>query len=158
MENLNAEQVKKALECHADELNSCGVCPYREGEGCSLQMSSDALSLIKELTEENEKLKAPKYFLHENGSIEKLTNEVVIARMGGRNYGKIHELARAFEMAVRADTVRKMQERLRFEIINKPIEFHSIHCTVDFLTGSAHRHLEILEIVDQIAKEMLDEG
>lgn len=56
----------------------------------------------------------------------------------------------------RADTVKKMKERLRFEIINKPSEFRADQGTVDFLNGSAHKQLEVLEIVDQIAKEILE--
>ena len=57
MENLNAEQVKKALECCTN--GSCGTeCPYYEYEPCQTVLDEDALSLIKELTEENERLHA----------------------------------------------------------------------------------------------------
>ena len=66
MENLNAETVKKALECCNSEGHICGKCPYesvRIGISCRDKLIRDALALItsqeqriKELTEENERL------------------------------------------------------------------------------------------------------
>lgn len=52
MENLNAEQVKRALEC-CNKIGGCKVCPYScngkptdNGE-CGKKMSLDALALIE---------------------------------------------------------------------------------------------------------------
>ena len=63
MENLNAEQIIKALEwcssggncinCHENDKN-----PRLSKEGCMALQMRYALSLIKELTEENERLRA----------------------------------------------------------------------------------------------------
>ena len=67
---LNAEQIKKALECYT--TFNCDKCPIEdenrdcENFGCIKQ----AIALIKGLTEENEKLKAQKYYLHSDGRIE----------------------------------------------------------------------------------------
>lgn len=70
MENLNAEQVKKALECCAD-CGNCKECPYdgmpytSSKDRCTYNLTRDALALInsqeqriKELTEENANLHA----------------------------------------------------------------------------------------------------
>lgn len=62
MENLNAEQVKKALgDCLAGD---CEPCAYRKIFDCRDSMCFDALALINsqeqrigELTEENERLR-----------------------------------------------------------------------------------------------------
>ena len=61
---LNREQIIKALECCKSPLSSdCENCSYtgkrlEDGvyEGCVNCLVGDALSLIKELTEENERL------------------------------------------------------------------------------------------------------
>lgn len=60
-----------------------------------------------------------------------------------------------------ADTVREMQERLRFKIVNTPSDFNSnqsLQRTVDFLNGSSYRQHKILDILDQIAEEMIEKG
>ena len=63
MENLNAEQVKRALECCKGDAIPCADCIYADFGQCQTYMATDALSLIKsqeqrikELTEENERL------------------------------------------------------------------------------------------------------
>ena len=69
MENLNAEQVKKALQGHIGVVDMrCEKCPYNQDNGseiCIDLLMTDALALInsqeqriKELTEENERLRA----------------------------------------------------------------------------------------------------
>lgn len=55
----------------------------------------DALSLIKQLTEENERLRSAKYMLHSDGRIEPIPTIE----------------------SVRADTIREMQKRLEDEDI-----------------------------------------
>ena len=58
MMELNREQIIKALECCTSETG-CTECPHFPSlMGCSRQNMRDALSLIKELTEENERLRA----------------------------------------------------------------------------------------------------
>ena len=67
---LNAEQIKKALECcESHEGDNCPDCPYHYtvngyNHHCREDMVTDALALInsqeqriKELTEENERLR-----------------------------------------------------------------------------------------------------
>ena len=103
MENLNAEQIIKALECCLVE-NDCTGCPlhHQYKIDCLKYAGEKALSLIKELTEENERL--------------------------------------------RADTVRKMLERIKEDAIS-----------VSLLSNPPKFMLEIREdALDQIAKEMLE--
>ena len=57
MENLNAEMIKKALECCTSESSKCADCPRYSFVPCTKSLLTDALSLIKELTEENERLR-----------------------------------------------------------------------------------------------------
>lgn len=86
MENLNAEQVKRGLECCANNDECVGeACPYYT-TGCEKNMPKDALSLIKELTEENERL-----------------NDTL----------KLYRKYNTAIKAERADTVRKMYEKNR---------------------------------------------
>lgn len=73
MQNLNAEQIKKALEW-CSELRLCVDCPMRaegyfshSGNACRQALMKNALALIKsqeqrikELTDENESLRADK--------------------------------------------------------------------------------------------------
>ena len=83
---LNREQIIKSLECC--ELGDCYPCIYRMTESgvCQDMLCKEALELIKELTEENESLS------------QSLANSKSI-------------LANS-----KADTVRKMQERLREDL------------------------------------------
>jgi formylmethanofuran:tetrahydromethanopterin formyltransferase len=115
----------------------------------------DALSLVKELTEENERLNSSCTELtqkcasltEENEGLQKALNtDISIVRVS-RGSGKtahLREVGRIKVDAIRADTVRKMQERLK-EHLEKP-EFPWDSFTV------------AEEVIDQIAKEMLEEN
>lgn len=103
---LNREQIIEALECCAKD--DCDNCPNPFGN-CYSNLAGFALALIRELTEENERFRA--------------------SSVDYRNIP--HIIADA-----KADTVRKMQERLRAA----PMWF------VD------------KDTLDQIAKEMLEEA
>ena len=95
---MEREHIIKALE-YCSSGGSCNKCPYDDNprlsfEGCLSSKMKDALSLIKELTEENERLRAEN--AEQDAAIIK-----ALKRMG--------EIRRE----TKADTVRKMQERLR---------------------------------------------
>ena len=63
---LNRDQIIKALElCKSPVVSDCNACPYKGKSvkngvyvGCTSVLMRDAFSLIKELTEENERLRA----------------------------------------------------------------------------------------------------
>lgn len=91
---LNREQIVKALECCVTQGVACRDCPHKydaRGARCYAYLKQDALALIRELTEENERLRA------EAG------NQSVLWR---QHFESIYETAKG---TVKADTVRKMQ-------------------------------------------------
>ena len=55
---LNREQIIKALECcSSPSIRDCQECPYNKINDCFRLVYKNSLSLIKELTEENERLR-----------------------------------------------------------------------------------------------------
>lgn len=123
----NREKIIEALEICITEKGRCRNCPYYNEAPCIHILQRDALSLIKELTKENERLTADNEWLKR----EVNTNE--------EDYTKV---AKNFYNKGKADTVRKMQERLKHHL-EKP-EFPWDSFTV------------AEEVIDQIAKEMLE--
>ncbi len=174
MENLNAEQVKKALECcgskhYSDEKYECKNCPlngrsFDEGSCYDEVLHDNALALIisqeqriKELAEENKKLTinmnayglTAKRLGEENERLKnRITCQVVLP---DEKLEEIkNECLERFELdikAIQVDAVRKMQERLH--------ERFGADANRVYSNYNIHRY------IDQIAKEMLegeDEG
>jgi 7-keto-8-aminopelargonate synthetase-like enzyme len=150
MENLNAEAVKKALECCT--LGDCYPCPYGNiGTGCRDKMSEDALALItsqeqriKELTEENERL--TKRILIADEDIKRLRNKVTATIiLTDKDAERIKtECLEKIELdvkAIKADTVQEFAERLKALL------------KTDYINGTREH---ALSVIDQIAKEMLE--
>ena len=125
---MDREQIIKALEC-CTETHTCEDCAYDNKQWCVNTNMSNALSLINELTEENKSLKH------------------TISQLGKNN----DELARVLPLAkkevegeTRADTVRKMRDRLKRRFKGDKDGIYSIY--------NIHR------FIYQIAKEMLEEN
>lgn len=124
---LNREQIIKALECCASSsLEDCDNCPIdkqkKDNCECGRYLAIQALALIRELTEEKERLKLD---VEECGAeLSRYTENIV--QMAKQD---------------RADTVRKMQERLNAER-GYDYEWH-----YNSWWG---------ETIDQIAKELLE--
>ncbi len=75
----NREQIIKALECISGGDLFCDTnCPYHSYH-CEIALSRDALALIKELTEENERVRAIPEQLHKEMS-ERMVEERKIER------------------------------------------------------------------------------
>ena len=56
---IDRGKVIKGLECHADRTNlSCNIakCPYYELDFCGVRLSQDALALLKEQENEEERI------------------------------------------------------------------------------------------------------
>lgn len=155
MENLNAEQIKKALECCL-VICYCNTCPYYKiGEHtqvCTRKMAKDALTLINsqeqrigELTEENERLRA------EVNKLDALSDEMgVDIDVKLKTIFELEDKLKAekadvmyFKDQIRAATVRKMQERLKSEIAKYFLP------TFQFQANA---------FIDQIAKEMIGDA
>ncbi len=139
---LNAEQIKKALRvCWDTTCSDCEFDNHCEGHWQVLENACDLINSyeqkIKELTEENERLR-----------VEEKQSQILIKTLHDKldeGYAKFVDEERAEE---RADTVRKMQERLKAKAkapMRRPNEiviYESKFVSVD--------------AIDQIAKEMLE--
>lgn len=136
---LNREQIMKALECCACEEPNCEECPYESG--CYNRIFGDALTVVKELTEE--RTDHITMLLAKDVEISNLTEEN--ERLKARVLEESHLRHQTEEMlangmdVVRADTVRKMQERLK-----------------QFFGGTCQSDVTLRIIFDKIAKEMLE--
>lgn len=164
---LNAEMIKKALECctSPDGDGTCLLCPYGDINLCTQSLMAHALALItsheqrikeqcktakklrkqlkkanrgvrifanrtKQLTEENERLR---------DNLERTEKALITC---DKAHNALFTDTFRIEAEARADTVREMQERLK-EHLEKP-EFPWDSFTV------------AEEVIDQIAKEMLE--
>ena len=153
---LNREQILKSLECCASEEYICTQCPIdekiKDDCECGKVVARNALALIKELTEENERL-------HEHLAIEQSYKERLqgilleftdIVHKWGNKHGydtseislvPILNEATAIKSQIKSDTVQEMQKRLNKHFCHDPA----------FL-GVEQRL--IMDVIDQTAKEM----
>ena len=127
---MEKEQIIKALECCIGD-NDCNSCPYwvDVDVNCFDNVKSDALALIKELTEENEKLKSigiSKDIVIESLAEDNERLKSENAKYEAENHSEFNkwlkleeatkqrhsELFEEAKIAIREDTVREMQENL----------------------------------------------
>ena len=120
---LNSEQIVKALECCTSEFDECDQCPVprelRDDCTCGTFVMKGVLALIRELTEENERL-----------------------RESGVDYRNIPYI----KAEAKADTVRKMQEKLKAEFKD----------CCRYIQGNREYFIVGEELIDRIAKELLE--
>ena len=168
---MEREQIIKALECCKTPLASdCEKCSYtgkrlEDGvyEGCVNCLVGDALSLIKELTEENERLRgiglpddetyiklsdakhAIMNYVGEQTVSKYASSEVCKAVRNGAE-GAMNELdyITPANVAPIADTVRKMQTMFAMRF--------GTYTDKDMTPIT-----EVFRLLDQIAKEMVEE-
>ena len=139
---LNREQIIKALECCLE--GECDGCTYNEQTSCKEYLLNDAISLIKELTEENEKLRADiaKEFTCVFGQPHKVTDCPID-----------DEIAKA-----KADTVRKMAEKFS-SLLEKEYKENTPEGADHYFKNGALMMWSIADrVFDQIAKELLEEN
>ena len=137
---LNAEQVKNEIQSLIKALKNCGGWVKRgNGEGWfNHEILADALALIKELTEENERLR--KHEIAYDTPFSKQTMPNILSLEGDAA-----ELYKQIEDKIKTDTVREMQER--FE------ELYTDKLITDDMTVSIG---VIKQNIKDIAKEMLE--
>ena len=127
---LNAKQIIKELE----GLAGFTTCP---------EYIKNALALIKELTEENERLQANnKQLVNDNAEL-KNQNQEEIAEEDINLFDEFTKLLHEGIREAKADTVRKMQERLKMYFGT-------------YILGYKIPLNEVLKVINQIAKEMLE--
>ena len=117
---MELNEIIKALECYTNF--NCDECPIENRDCENFGCIKQALALIKKLTEENERLKVR--VLEEN-HLRHQAEEMLANGMS----------------VVKADTVRKMQERL----------------TAEFRDRVAYTRSYCHDTIDLIAKEMLED-
>lgn len=127
---LNREQIVKALECCSDG-GRCNDCPY--DSDCFIPhwgVVKYALALIRELTEENERLEAGMMKHIAVGQRERTT---VVTKS---HIDKVYK--DGFK-----DGVRKMQERLEMQ---------------RFSDANPHDYAILHAVIDRVAEKLLEEG
>lgn len=101
---LNTEQIIQAMKCCYTDEDNCLNCPYMNDYDSCVGLSKNALALIEQLTEENERLKSVEFtcgFIKPHKVLEcPIFDEIVKAK---------------------ADTVREMQERIKTRCIKSGI-------------------------------------
>lgn len=158
---MEREQIIKALECctrgrKSNEDIPCLECPYNEcnivggtserqtSGTCQGWLMKDALALIKELTEENEKLKS--IDISKDIVMDSLAEENAKLKQHNDSYAEIEQgYIVTGVKKVQADTVREMQERLKYTLcINNEenTEFFDYSYT--------------LETIDEVANKILN--
>ena len=138
---MEREQIIKALECCFVNTN-CNGCPLdRKTDDCLHLLGASAMACIKELSEENERLRA------EVNKLDALSDEMgVDLDVKLKTIFELEDKLKAekadvmyFKDQIRADTVRKMQS----EIIKRCIK------------GGIYPAF-VASAIDKIAKEMLE--
>lgn len=137
MELKKREEIIKALECHASgKLVECEQCPLDKAHlfnaTCVQTMCENALALIKELTEEIKDLEAEYDRVYEQVEADIRGN---MADGGTSCHWCMDK--------TKADTVKRMQEGLK-EYLD------------DFYNSGEDELLDVPDLIDQIAKEILD--
>ena len=98
---LTDAEVKKALECCADERRGCtDYCPYVGKISCAFDLKKDALDLIKRLQAENEKNEtiirfADKTISTQKAENERLNGDLIIERTRRENAVNAYHEAKA---------------------------------------------------------------
>lgn len=152
MENLNAEHIKRGLECCTNG-GRCLDCQYDKcnsltKEGCMASHMRDALALINSQEQRIKELEA------ETKRLESLcvSKDIIIGDLSKENERLRADCAKGAnalieEMqknrTIEADTVRKMQERFIAEIDQTP------NANEHFIKAWKSK-------IDQIAREMLE--
>ena len=104
---LNREQIIKALECCGTSDKSCSSCPLaKDYSSCSKTMADNALTLINELTDENEKLKRELEIVNLQVQCKERICESYMLQ-----YGTVAD-KEVFLKKERADTIQNLRDHL----------------------------------------------
>ena len=141
---LNAKDIIQAMECCYTDDNNCLNCPYMNDYDSCVGLSKNALALIEQLTEENNRLRGERdaYAIlkgeiatrncelqHENEELGKYCIELE---------GEVKQC-----VATKADILRDMQDRLA--------QYIGTYTDKSFVYVSA-----MFKLIDRIANEILE--
>lgn len=116
---LNREQIVKALECCTSSGKSaeCPIgCPFGDINSCEESLMYHALALIRELTEENEKLRA-------EHAPKKPRFYDTKFRQRGRKYGELVTIERAYNCPKCNSTVWETDKRPYCNYCGQPLDW-----------------------------------
>lgn len=126
---MDSKEIIEALEnCYTGD-GDCLTCPYTDDYDRCVGLIKNALALIKELTEENERLRENNIFL----------NDTI-----GKNAQQALEVTLAEIEKAKADALRDMQSRLA--------QYIGTYTDKSFVYVSA-----MFKLIERIAKEMVED-
>ena len=146
----NYEEIIRALQCCTSSEKSADCpfnCPFGDMSCCEQNLMYHALALIRELTAEKERI-AHESECHRQTVIDNLQRSL--------------EYLNEETERVRADTVRKMQERVKrkIELLEYSVNIQQKTVSVDTLLkqGNWLLHEVVPDAINKIAKELLEEA
>lgn len=164
---MEREQIIEVLECYPEKM----ICAIVENKRTLFVTNATVLSLIKELTEEIETLKKTKrtyaivdYCADDLAEaleeIKKLTEECErLKEKADRNLENLKAvLEERNESTIVADTVKKMQERLKDTPIKVGLPLFGLQTKGEVEDYANELILQMRDAIDRIAKEMLNEN
>lgn len=148
-EVLNKEYIMKAVH-HCVDGAGCPDCPYEFAPDCA--SIEELLCYIKELTEENERLRFISAHICVGDVItsEQIEKQRMAHTLPGMHRDPVGPVGMVWVESydeVRAETVRKMQERFK-----ERLDISVCGYSTEEVVG------DVLETLDRVAKEMLEEN
>ena len=119
----------------------------------------DLQERYEEAQTENESLKVENQSLRSAANSLKMHYEEAqteVERLKESLNIELENFATEYDNKIKAEAYKEFAERLNDRIINFPSVYPVENATLAFLNGSSHRQLEILEIIDNLLKEMTE--
>lgn len=148
---MTDKEIIKALENHIDDFNKNGVSVDNN------RLDKLALDLINRQQAEIVRLKSMNQSKLDAIHDLRAQNEILSKNADAAFQEGLNERRELFEPEIKAEVIKKFVEKLKDRIINFPSIYPIESATLAFLNVSSHRQLEILEIIDNLVKEMVGE-
>lgn len=156
MSNFDTSNIIKAMECH--RINACHRCPYEGLRNCIEHFCDDAVSLVKKLGEENDRLRAD--------TVRKMQSEIAVRCIKGGIYpafvaSTIDQIANELLNEEKCEKITKIPTK-KCEIVKKTIDAiksrsdrHTYSC---MFSGDIRETYTISgKALDEIEKELLED-
>lgn len=150
---MTDKEIIKALEdCSTYAYHYCSECGFKDGD-----LLKAALDIINRQQAEIVRLKSMNQAKLDAIHDLQAQNELLSRNADTAFQDGLNERRDLFEPEIKAEVIKKFVERLKDRIVNGPSVYPIESATLAFLNGSSHRQLEILEIIDNLVKEMVGE-